>query len=186
MLSFPPGLLAGSRNHLDSGQPMSYIDHNLLEGERVVFRTRLHWLLYLWPVLFTAIVLLPAAWFLAASVWHAAAWIPIAIGALILIANVIKRHSSDFAVTNKRVMMKVGVFNTRSIELLLGKVEAIAVEQSLLGRIFNYGDIVVTGSGGTKEAFSHIQAPLAFRRAVQSVTDPSALPAAARPSADAQ
>ena len=162
---------------------MSYIDHNLLEGEHVVFRTRLHWLLYLWPVLFIVIVLLPAAWLLAASAWQGAAWVPIALGVLILLANVIKRHSSDFAVTNKRVMMKVGVFSTRSIELLLGKVEAIAVEQSLLGRLFSYGDIVITGSGGTKEAFSHIQAPLAFRRAVQSVTDPSAVPAAVPPPA---
>jgi uncharacterized membrane protein YdbT with pleckstrin-like domain len=72
------------------------------------------------------------------------------------------------------VMMKVGVFNTRSIELVLNKIEAIAVNQSLVGRIFGYGDIVVTGSGGTKEAFSQIQAPLAFRRAVQSVTDTQA------------
>jgi uncharacterized membrane protein YdbT with pleckstrin-like domain len=45
------------------------------------------------------------------------------------------------------------------------------VDQSLLGRIFGYGNIVVTGSGETKETFSHIQAPLEFRRAVQSVAD---------------
>ena len=76
--------------------------------------------------------------------------------------------------TNKRVMMKVGVFSTRSIELLLNKVEAIAVNQSFIGRLFGYGDIVVTGSGGTKEAFSRIQGPLEFRRAVQSVSDPQA------------
>jgi uncharacterized membrane protein YdbT with pleckstrin-like domain len=67
-------------------------------------------------------------------------------------------------------MMKVGVFATRSIELLLNKIEAIAVNQSLLGRIFGYGDIAVTGSGGTRETFSRIQGPLEFRRAVQSVT----------------
>ena len=90
---------------------------------------------------------------------------------VVLLATFIKRQSSDFAVTNKRVMMKVGVFGTRSIELLLSKIEAIAVNQSFSGRIFGYGDIVVTGSGGTREAFSRIQGPLEFRRAVQSVTD---------------
>ncbi|TMI03740.1 MAG: PH domain-containing protein [Betaproteobacteria bacterium] len=62
-------------------------------------------------------------------------------------------------------------FSTRSIELLLNKIEAIAVEQTLVGRMFGYGDIVITGSGGTKEAFSRIQSPLEFRRAVQSVAD---------------
>jgi uncharacterized membrane protein YdbT with pleckstrin-like domain len=153
---------------------MSYIDGTLLAGEHVIYRTRLHWLLFTWPVLFTVCVLLPIAWLLwnlSNGAWSHYAWIPLAIAAVILIATYIKRQSSDFAVTNKRVMMKVGVFNTRSIELVLNKVEAIRVNQSLMGRIFGYGDIVVTGSGGTQEPFSHIQAPLAFRRAVQSVTD---------------
>ena len=78
--------------------------------------------------------------------------------------------------TNKRVMMKAGVFTTRSVELLLNKIEAIAVNQSLAGRLFGYGDIVVTGSGGTREAFSNIQTPLEFRRAVQSVSDAPPVP----------
>src|SRR6266480_6809319 len=150
---------------------MSYIDGNLLAGEQVVYRTRLHWLLFMGPVLFTAVVLVPIAWFLDNGTWSSYAWIPLALGLFSLLATFIKRQSSDFAVTNKRVMMKVGVFSTRSVELLLNKIEAIAVEQTLLGRIFGYGDIVITGSGGTKEAFSRIQSPLEFRRAVQSIAD---------------
>lgn len=150
---------------------MSYIDSNLLEGEFVTFRTRLHWLLFLGPVLLAVVILLPVAWFLVRGTRSTYVWIPLGVALLILLAAFIKRQSSDFAVTNKRIMMKVGVFRTRSIELLLSKVEAIAVDQSLLGRIFGYGNIVVTGSGGTKEPFSQIQAPLGFRRAVQSVTD---------------
>jgi uncharacterized membrane protein YdbT with pleckstrin-like domain len=155
---------------------MSYIDGNLLEGERVVYRTRLHWLLFVMPVLFTVVVLLPIAWVLDNETWRRFAWIPLALGLLVLLATFIKRQSSDFAVTNKRVMMKVGVFSTRSVELLLSKIEAIAVNQSFIGRIFGYGDIVVTGSGGTREAFSNIQGPLEFRRAVQSVTDTQSSP----------
>jgi uncharacterized membrane protein YdbT with pleckstrin-like domain len=149
---------------------MSYIDSNLLDGEHVVYRTRLHWLLFILPVLFTVLVLSPIAWLMANGNWKDFAWIPLALSLLVLVATFIKRQSSDFAVTNKRVMMKVGVFATRSIELLLNKIEAIAVNQSLMGRILGYGDIAVTGSGGTKESFSRIQGPLEFRRAVQSVT----------------
>jgi uncharacterized membrane protein YdbT with pleckstrin-like domain len=150
---------------------MSYIDSNLLAGEAVAYRTRLHWILFIVPVLFTLLVCLPAAWFLANGPWSSLAWIPPAVGLLSMVPALIRRQSSDFVVTNKRVMMKVGVFSTRSVELLLGKIEAIAVNQSLGGRILDFGDIVVTGSGGTKEAFSHIQGPLRFRRAVHSVTD---------------
>lgn len=154
---------------------MSYIDRNLIVGERVVYRTRLHWLVFVAPVLFTLIVLLPGAWLLFNGSWQSFAWVPLVLALLVLLPAIVKRQSSDFAVTNKRVMMKAGVFTTRSIELLLNKIEAIAVNQSLFGRMFGYGDIIVTGSGGTREAFSHIQAPLEFRRAVQSVSDtPSA------------
>jgi uncharacterized membrane protein YdbT with pleckstrin-like domain len=150
---------------------MSYIDANLLPGEQVVFRTRLHWLLFLAPILLT-VVLLPVAWFIANGTWSRFAWLPLALAALILLITYIRRRASDFAVTNKRVMMKVGVFSTRSIELLLNKIEAIAVNQSFLGRTLGYGDIVITGSGGSRETFARIQRPLAFRRAVQSVADP--------------
>src|SRR5271169_7016004 len=155
---------------------MSYIDGNLLQGEQVIYRTRLHCLIFLGPVLFIVVVLLPIAWFLALGTWSSYAWVPLALGVMILLAAIIRRRSSDFAVTNKRVMTKVGVFQTRSIELLLGKIEAIAVEQSMMGRIFGYGDIVITGSGGTQEGFSQIQSPLAFRNAVQSVTDAASAP----------
>jgi uncharacterized membrane protein YdbT with pleckstrin-like domain len=150
---------------------MSYIDRHLLEGERIVFRTRLHWLQFTGPVLFAVLVLGPAAWLLARTSSSALAAVPVAVALAVLAAAYVRQQSSDFAVTNKRVMMKVGVLRTRSIELLLGKIEAIAVDQSLAGRLFGYGDIVVTGSGGTREPFTGIRAPLEFRRAVQSVSD---------------
>lgn len=153
---------------------MSYIDRNLIAGERVVYRTRLHWLVFVVPVLFVVVVLLPLAWFLANGAWRSVAWVPLAAGLVVLLPAIVKRQSSDFAVTNKRVMMKAGVLTTRSVELLLNKIEAIAVDQGFLGRIFGYGNIVVTGSGGTREAFSQIQGPLEFRRAVQSVSDTAA------------
>lgn len=150
---------------------MSYIDGNLLPGEQVVFRTRLHWKILVGPLLFAIVTFLPVAWLLTQGTWNNLVLIAPGLGLLVFLAALVRRQSSDFAVTNKRVMMKVGVFSTRSVELLLGKVEAITVHQSLGGRIFGYGDIVVTGSGGTEESFSSIQSPLALRRAVQSVTD---------------
>ena len=158
---------------------MSYIDRNLLEGERVIFRTRLHWLVLAGPALLSLVFLFPLAWLLTTGSWRSYAWIPAVVGLLVPLPALIRRQSSDFAVTNKRVMFKVGALSNRSVELLLNKVEAIAVEQSVWGRLLGYGDIVVTGSGGTHETFSNIQAPVAFRRAVQTVTDASSV--AARP-----
>ena len=156
---------------------MSYVDSNLLEGEHVVYRTHLHWKVLVLPVLFALVVAAPAAWFALNGTWSVFAWIPIGLAVLWLLAAMIKRQTSEFVVTNKRVLMKVGVFTTRSIELLLGKVEAITVHQTLAGRLLGYGDIVLTGSGGTMEPFAAIQSPLVFRNAVQAASDARTGPA---------
>ncbi len=150
---------------------MSYVDANLLEGERMLYRTRLHWKVFVPPILFALVMSVPVAWIALAGTWTVFAAIPLALAALWLIAAFVKRQTSEFVVTNKRVLMKVGVFTVRSIELLLSKVEAITVHQSLMGRVLGYGDIVLTGSGGTVEPFSTIQSPLTFRNAVQAASD---------------
>src|SRR5206468_8290780 len=77
-------------------------------------------------------------------------------------------RTSEFAVTNKRVMIKVGWIRHRTMETMLSKVEAIGVEQSIMGRMLNFGSITVTGTGGTKEPFRKIARPLEFRRQVQA------------------
>jgi uncharacterized membrane protein YdbT with pleckstrin-like domain len=150
---------------------MSYVDRHLLPGETVAYRTRLHWKLYLLPAFLVLLVLLPLAILALSSDLKILALLP-AVAALAVIGLAwLRRRGSEFAVTNKRVIIKLGVLTTRSIELLLTKVERIAVEQSLSGRICGYGGIVVTGSGGTKEPFEGIQSPLDFRQAVQAATD---------------
>lgn len=151
---------------------MSYVDRHLLPGETVTYRTRLHWRVYLLPGIFVLLVLLPLTIILALSTdIKLLALLPAVAGIVVLAIAWLRRRGSEFAVTNKRVIIKLGVLSSRSIELLLSKVEGIAVEQSFSGRIFGYGGIVVTGSGGTKEPFEGIQSPLDFRQAVQAATD---------------
>jgi uncharacterized membrane protein YdbT with pleckstrin-like domain len=156
---------------------MSYVDSSLLASEHVVYRTRLHWKLFVGPVLFALVVSVPLMWIGLYGTWNVLAWIPLGLALLWLFVALIKRQTSEFVVTNKRVLMKVGVFTTRSIDLLLNKVEAITVHQTLAGRLFGYGDIVITGSGGTNEPFASIQSPLVFRNAVQAASDARTGPA---------
>jgi uncharacterized membrane protein YdbT with pleckstrin-like domain len=148
---------------------MSYIDRHLLPGEVVTYRTRLHWKLFVMPVLVALLMAAAIVWALSASKTLYAIP-PAAIAIIVIFAAWIRRRSSEFAVTNKRVIIKLGVTTTRSMELLLPKVEGITVTQSLMGRMFGYGEIVVTGSGGTQEPFDNIQSPLDFRQAVQAAT----------------
>jgi Bacterial PH domain len=149
---------------------MSYIDSHLLPGEVVSYRTRLHWKIFVMPVLVAVAMLALSIWALSAE-RRVLALPPIAIALIVLFVAWIQRRSSEFAVTNKRVIIKLGVMTTRSMELLLSKIEGITVSQSVAGRMFGFGEIIVTGSGGTQEPFDNIQSPLDFRQAVQAATD---------------
>lgn len=145
---------------------MSYVDSSLMPGEQVTFRTRLH------PIIFAVPVVLGA--FSAALLFSASANGPGGASFFLFLALVIGllRYfdfaTSEFAVTNKRVIIKVGILRRRTLELQLAKVETVAVDQGILGRLIGYGNITVTGTGGTKEPFKRISAPLEFRRAVQT------------------
>ena len=75
--------------------------------------------------------------------------------------------TSEYAITSKRVLGKTGFIRRKSLDIVLSKVEAIRLTQSISGRILDYGDIEVTGTGGTEEMLCFIPAPLEFRMAIQ-------------------
>jgi len=143
---------------------MSYVENNLLPNEEITYRAHLHRIIYLYPACaLIAAVLLG----LLGGGWIAAAVLAF-IGAVLCIPPWIRSLSSEFAITNKRVLIKVGLIRRHSLELLLSKVEGIGVDQGILGRILGYGTITVSGVGGTREAFRMISDPLEFRRQVQA------------------
>ncbi len=150
---------------------MSYVDDHLLPNETVTYKTTLHWKVYVWPVTFSVLVCVPLIVLALRSEHKPLAAAPAFVILALLGAAFVRRISCEYAVTSKRVIVKVGVMQTRSVELMLNKVEGITVTQGLMGRLFGYGEIVITGSGGTKEPFDGIQAPFDFRRAVQAATD---------------
>lgn len=147
---------------------MSYIEQNLVAGEKLLYQTNLHWVVFLWPAIFFV-------GFLGGIIGLASEpAVRVVVGVVFLLLAVItgisswiKSSSSEFGVTNKRVLIKVGFIRRHSLEILLTKVEGIGVDQDLWGRILGYGSIQVTGTGGTKELFHRIAAPLEFRRRVQ-------------------
>ena len=88
-------------------------------------------------------------------------------GAVPLLWTHITYTSSEFAVTDKRVIVKIGWIRRRTMETMLNNVEAIGADQGVMARILGFGTITVTGTGGTKETFANIARPLEFRRQVQ-------------------
>lgn len=148
---------------------MGYVDSQLLPGENVIYRSKLHWQVFLFPGFFACILFL-ASIGLVVNGAKVVGLILLALAGFLILAPFIKRANSEFAVTNKRIVVKLGFFTTRTVELLHSKVETISVNQGLLGKMLGYGDIVVTGSGGTREEFKAVAAPLELRRAVQAAS----------------
>ena len=107
-----------------------------------------------------------------------------AVGVVLALAGACRRASAEFAVTNKRVVVKTGILRHRSSETLLRQVEGITVDQGILGRIFNYGTIVIEGTGSDRTPYAGIAAPLQFRLAVQEQIDRSLAPVAASAAPD--
>jgi len=83
------------------------------------------------------------------------------------ISQIIMFITSEFIITNKRVIAKIGLIRRKSIEVLLNKVEGIQVNQGILARILGYGTITVGGTGGTKDPFKNIRSPIEFRKKAQ-------------------
>ena len=91
----------------------------------------------------------------------------IVVALIFVVAAFIKRRATEMAVTDKRLVVKIGVAGRRTLELLLQKVESIAVEESLMGRVLGYGTVIVHGTGGTPEPFDLMAHPIEFRKQVQ-------------------
>lgn len=148
---------------------MSYIEQNLNPGESILYQTRLHWIVLVAP--FTIAALLGLFGLLGLLAGDSST----AVGVLVLLFiaalaagfGILRRSSTEMAVTNKRVIIKTGIISKRTLELFLMKIESVGVEQGLSGRLFGYGSIVVRGTGGTHEPFTKIASPLEFRRHVQ-------------------
>lgn len=145
---------------------MGYVDKNLLSTESVVFRGRLHWNVYVVPVLISALSLFAAYWGVTQKYNYVALGFFVAAAASILFPYIVTK-TSEFVVTDKRIIMKVGVLGVRTLEMFLNKVENIGVNQTIWGRMFSFGAVTVTGSGGTKEVFGNIASPYEFRKAAQ-------------------
>lgn len=158
---------------------MGYVDQNLVSGEMVAYRARLHWIVLLWPVVISALCGALALTLLAgamashdkkretAGMMAVVGLVVLVFAAVFVAAGVLARNAAEFAVTNKRVILKAGVVRKRTVEIFLNKIESVGVDQSLGARVLGYGTIVLRGTGGTLEPFDKIARPLEFRRQVQ-------------------
>jgi uncharacterized membrane protein YdbT with pleckstrin-like domain len=147
-----------------------YIDEILQPGEKVLYSTNAHWIFYLPAIVAWIAVLALVA---ASGALPPMALVGLPAAAVIAIAAVyftirgwFHRLTTETDVTDRRVVHKTGFIKRRTFEIALDKIESVDVEQSILGRIFNYGDVTIMGVGEGRQTISTIASPLAFRSAI--------------------
>ena len=149
-----------------------YIDEILQPGEKVLYSTNAHWIFFLpaiagWIV---AIVFVVLSYLVPAGAPALLCLSMAAISAVIALYKTVTawfhRWTIETDVTNLRVIHKTGFITRKTFEMSLDKVESVDVNQSILGRIFNYGNVTIRGVGEGVETIKTIASPLAFRNSI--------------------
>jgi len=131
----------------------SYVNRNLASDEQVVYEAKVSW---------------ASQWLL---ILLGLGTIMMGIGIVFLLVAVINVLTTELVITNKRVIAKFGLISRKTVELKNSKVESVQVDQSIMGRLLNFGSIVVSGAGGPQAPIPNISAPLQFRSKLNEMTE---------------
>jgi uncharacterized membrane protein YdbT with pleckstrin-like domain len=132
---------------------MSYIEKSLGANEKLVARAHFHW----WYTL---------------KAWLALIFLGVfVIGIIIFFHMMIKKWTTEIAVTTTRFVEKSGLFSLKTNEIALPNIEGLKVEQSFWGRILGYGHMRIEGTGVDAITIPDIADPIGFRRALESAKE---------------
>ena len=158
---------------------MAYHTKVMLPDEELRAVGRLHWAIYLKSWLFLILAALAGSDFLYlrsadanspdgsfSLVLEILGAVFLLVGLLMLLSAWIRRVTTEIVVTDRRILFKEGFLRRRTMEMNMSKVETVDVVQSIPGRIFNYGTILIRGTGSSYEPLSLIGDPLTLRNAI--------------------
>jgi uncharacterized membrane protein YdbT with pleckstrin-like domain len=154
---------------------MKYVERVLQPGETVQYRSTIHWVIYVPSFFFFMVAAIGVAILFKRGPNPLAFSLPLPLlligigcigGLLSFIHAWFKRWTTEVAVTNRRIIYKRGFIRRHTIEMNMDKVESVDVDQSVWGRILNYGTVVVHGTGGDLEPLRRIDSPIRFRSGV--------------------
>lgn len=158
---------------------MSYVSKTLADDERIVERANFNWTYSFWTIALFIIGTMPLAGFLVGQyltdltyeelkVGYWASYASLAIGALILFLHMIELWTTEIVVTTYRFVYKTGLISRDTKEVSLNKIEEISLSQSIIGRLFGYGQLILRGTGVGVIALPNIDNPIALRRIIET------------------
>lgn len=160
---------------------MSYVTDSLGPGETIVHEASIHWIAYFWPLVTIIVGVVVAALalsfgtsrFEAGSAWiiRLVGFAPLLVGLVWFLISRFLTRTTELAVTSRKVVAKWGLIARSTIEQRLEKVESISVDQTVWGRMLNFGHVTVHGTGISETPIKRIADPLTFRRKVEQAIE---------------
>lgn len=153
---------------------MSYVSRHLLKNESVVYTASLHWIVYWKAALFfcISVIFLIAFRRNTQSVGFYSGLLLLVPGLFFLVRVLLVTLTTELVVTSQRIVVKIGFIGRETLELKHHKVESVAVSQSILGRLLNYGDVSVHGTGGAHQLVRSIISPVRFKQEANAADEP--------------
>jgi uncharacterized membrane protein YdbT with pleckstrin-like domain len=148
---------------------MSYVEGVLQPGEQVRHISSIHWIVF-WPGVAVALLAVAAYWFgdtrFLPTAWLYTAYALALVAVFLLVQKWYQRWITEIAVTNRRVIYKRGFVRRETNEMNMDKVESVQVDQSVLGRMFDFGTVKILGTGEGFEALRTIAGPIKLRNSI--------------------
>ncbi|WP_372881394.1 PH domain-containing protein [Psychromonas sp.] len=148
---------------------MGYVNNNLMSNETVIYEAKIHWFIFIPSAVFFALGMIISS--NAPGSGSVLGTLLFIVACVSFIKAIIARATTELAVTSKRIIAKTGLISRKTVELNHGKVESFNIDQSIFGRLFGFGTLVLNGTGGGKTPISSIDAPLEFRKNAMSIID---------------
>jgi len=134
----------------------TYVESVIGSGEKIEYEAKVSiWSML--PLIVLGLVLLPL----------------FGLGLIFWLIAVLRYMTTELAITNKKIIAKFGFIKRDTIELLLPKVESIQVNQSIFGRMLNYGSVIASGAGNPQAPVPGIASPMEFRKMFMEIQERS-------------
>ena len=148
---------------------MSYVQRVLQSGEQVRHISSIHWIVY-WPGVAVGLLAM-VAYVLSETqrltgFWKYTAYALALVAVVLLIQQRLQWWVTEIAVTNRRVIYKKGLIRRHTNEMNMDKVESVKIDQSILGRMLDYGNVTILGTGEGFETLRTIASPIELRNSI--------------------
>ena len=155
---------------------MDYVERILQPGEQVRHISSIHWIVY-WPGVAVALLAVVAYWFsetrYLTGFWRYTGYALALVAVILLVQQWFQWWITEIAVTNRRIIHKKGLVRRQTREMNMDKVESVQIDQSILGRMLDYGNVSILGTGEGFETLRTIASPIELRNSITGTTHKS-------------